>query len=211
MRIKPLFISLCLSAAVLAVATSATAESHTHDGFLLQFEIGPGYLVMPGNAKAGSTNVDWNISGMAVIGGLFMGGTPFDGFVIGAGMVGNLATSPKHKIGDHEIDTEDDFSLGVLGPFVQYYPDPTSGLNFRLLLGYATASGADDDADDAATGFGLAASVGHDWWVGEEWSMGLAGRFTYAHVTHEFPDYGETVKLTFDAMVPGVVFTVTYH
>jgi len=106
---------------------------------------------------------------------------------------------------------DDALTLGVIGPFVQFYPDPTAGLNFRLLAGYASASGTDDDADEAATGLGVVAGVGHDWWVGEQWSIGVMARFTYANVKYESDSTGRTITQKYNAMVPGAVVTFTYH
>jgi opacity protein-like surface antigen len=211
MRIQSILISATACFACLTAAASAAAEPETHDGFFLRMELGAGYLMMPGTLEGGSSSLDVDISGMGGLGGLLLGGTPADGLVIGGGSLASVVSKPTIKVGDFEDEADDDLSLSLLGPFVQYYPDPTGGLHFELLLGYASASGTDDDADEAATGFGVSAGVGHEWWVSEEWSLGVAGRFHYANVKYESDSGNTTITQKYNAMVPGVVFTATYH
>ncbi len=211
MRIQSILISSVACVACLTAAATAAAEPETHDGFYLRMELGAGYLMMPGTMEGGSSSLDVDISGMGGLGGLLLGGTPAEGLVIGGGSLASVVQKPTIKVGDFEDEADDDLSLSLLGPFVQYYPDPTGGLNFQLLLGYASASGTDDDADEAATGFGLSAGVGHEWWVSEEWSLGVAGRFNYANVKYESDVGNTTITQKYNAMVPGVVFTATYH
>lgn len=197
--------------ATLGLASIASAEPELHDGFFLQLELGPGYVSMPGTTESGSSSVDVSIKGVAGMGGLLIGGTPSDGLVIGGATQGHYVSSPTVEVDGTEVDTDDALSLGVIGPFVQFYPDPAAGLNLRLLAGFASASGTDDDADESATGFGLVAAVGHDWWVGEEWSLGVAGRFTYANLKYESEIGDVTITQKYNAIAPGVLFTVTYH
>ncbi|PKN49293.1 MAG: hypothetical protein CVU63_02570 [Deltaproteobacteria bacterium HGW-Deltaproteobacteria-20] len=211
MRIQSLLISSAACFACLTAAASAAAEPETHDGFFLRMELGAGYLMMPGTLEGGSSSTDVDISGMGAVAGLLLGGTPADGLVIGGGSLASVVSKPKIKVGDIEADAEGDLSLSLLGPFVQYYPDPNAGLHFELLLGYASASGTDDDADEAATGFGLSAGVGHEWFVSEEWSLGVAGRFTYANVKYESDVASTTFTQKYTPMVPGILFTATYH
>lgn len=200
--------------ASLAFAATASAEPKTHDGFMLQLELGSGYASLPGTFEEGGRSDDVDISGMAGIGGTLVGGTPADGLVIGGASLGHLIYSPRVELDGHEVEEGDDdnLSLTLMGPFVQYYPDPSSGLNLRLVLGYALAMATDDDLDDAAHGFGFSASVGYGWWIGEEWSLGVAGRFTYANVKYDSgaSDLGDEVQ-KHQAYVPGVVLSLTYQ
>jgi len=211
MRIQSKALAAFASLACLTFAASASADPETHDGFFLKLELGPGYLSMPGTAEAGSASVDTSIKGVGAIGGLLIGGTPADGLVVGGASLAHVVSSPTVEVDGRELDTNDSLTLSVLGPFVQYYPDPSAGLNLGLVLGYASASGGNDDVDEAATGFGVSASVGNDWWIGEEWSLGVAGRFTYANVKYESSSGGLTVTQKYNAMVPGAVLTLTYH
>ncbi len=204
------------SVSILSVAASASAETRTHDGFMLQLELGPGYLSVPGNWDIMGQSMDVTISGAGMIGGLLIGGTPTDGLVVGGASLSHVVTSPKIKANGKEADQDDSLHFDILGPFVQFYPDPNAGLNFRLVLGYVLAvfpNSTDDGGKDLATGFGLSASVGHDWWVGEEWSLGVAGRFTYANANVKNVKWDNDVGIekTYKAYVPGVVFTATYH
>ena len=65
----------------------------------------------------------------------------------------------------------------VDGILLAVLPDPRDGLFFRVVPGYALVYATDSKLERFATGFGVAAGAGYDWWIGDEWSMGVAGRF----------------------------------
>jgi hypothetical protein len=214
MRRRSLALGALTTLGCLTLAASAVAEPKTHDGFMLQLELGPGYASLPGTAEEAGTSTDVDVRGMSCVGGTFVGGTPAPGLVVGGATLGHVIYSPKMEVGGQEVDGygDDNLSLSLVGPFVQYYPDPSSGLNLRLALGFVWAKAMDDNIEDAATGFGVNASLGHDWWVGDEWSLGMAARVTYAHVREESTGVGGDDKvLSHSAYVPGVVLTLTYH
>jgi hypothetical protein len=77
-------------------------------------------------------------------------------------------------------------------------------------VGFASLTETNDEgevSDETHSGFGLAAWVGCDFWVSKEWSLGVAGRLTYASVSASSGGASEDIN----AWIPGVLFTATYH
>jgi len=163
--------------------------AETHNGFYFRFSLGGGGLTMQREAKGttGSEVVysgDSSISGGATTRELSFGGTPGGGFAI----VGTLLT---YRIPQPTLEFDsgaEDAELGgpldvlVLGPGVDWFPNPNGGFHFGGTLGLAAAS-ADTPSNTAfehigGGGVALSAEVGYDWWIGDEWSLGVQGRLT---------------------------------
>jgi hypothetical protein len=118
-----------------------------------------------------------------------------------------------------ELNTEVTATLSTLDLFVNYYPDPRSGLQLQALIGFAAASIINDDTDDSIyqddngddvtlTGPAVGAGIGYDGWVGDQWSIGVMGRLLYAPVS---ADLGSDVSVTLNFIVPSISFIATLH
>jgi hypothetical protein len=199
MRMGAVLAAGCAAAMVFA-AGSAKADPQTHDGFFLQLDVGLGYL---------STSVDFmgqeaTISGVTIPSALLLGGT-VGPVVIGGGFFGDYAPSPTFKLGD--VESEGDVSLTLIGVgvFADFYPDPHGGLHIQPFLGYGAleASRDGDVSGSDPTGPVFAIGVGHDWWVADEWSIGVMGRFAYAPLKYE--------DVSYNTIAPAVLATFTYH
>ncbi len=64
-------------------------------------------------------------------------------------------------------------SLGavVVGPFLDWYPNPTSGFHLGGMFGVA-ALGLQGDDNEMSVGVGATLSAGYDFWVANQWSIG---------------------------------------
>lgn len=206
----------------------AAPGARLHDGFYLRLALGFGYLASTREFFAetlgaqrpapygGPTKVSHGINGFAQIGGLMAGGTVPGGLVIGAGVWGTNVIAPRVSVDvrtsgrtTHESIETEILSISLLGPFVSWYPNPRQGWHGDLAFGYAYAA-----CDDAYlvydvlvepwtnSGWGLLGSFGHDFWVSDEWSIGVQARVTYTHATGDG---------TFTALVPALAVTGTYH
>jgi hypothetical protein len=121
---------------------------------------------------------------------LAAGYTVASGLVLGAGAY--TATLP--SLHAHMKDTRTgDYSyrvsqLAVLGPLVDWYVDDELGFHVEAAPGLATyVAGAAEPALDGplaqahtALGFGIAAGAGYEWWISDQWSLGLLGRVLFA-------------------------------
>jgi hypothetical protein len=114
---------------------------------------------------------------------------------------------------------------------VDIYPDPERGAHVEAGLGAMVLSmnQSDDSHSDSASssfdgstsgsavqapavspnqytaGIGAVLGGGYEWWVGEQWSMGLIGRVTLGRV--EAPE-GSQVQVI---VIPALLGAVTYH
>ena len=200
--------ALLASAVALLASGTATAEPLTHDGFFLRGEVGPGYLTSSNTASNGSQSLDYSVSGPGVSLGLFLGGTPWSGIVIGGGLSATIVPDPKVEIGPFSAKSDSTVSVEALGPFIQYFPNPLGGFNAGLMLGIGSFSVENNNGDSVtAYGWSLSGSVGYEWWVGYEWSLGLVGRLTYARTSKTTNGVDEKLS----PFVPSILFAFTYH
>jgi hypothetical protein len=204
---------------VLLCAAGAGASPRTHDGFQFRGAVGGGYLAdgftIPGAAISlvgpvgvGSTDVMFH--GPAGAFEAYFGGTPAPGLVFGGFLTAMSTIGPKVVVNGAEIGQNSDVTLnfGMLGPYVNYYPDPGQGFHLLGMLAVAQTNVNDGTTKyNSATGFGLGAGVGYDWWVGDEWSLGILGRFSWATMRS---DQGE-VSLTHAAVAPSLLFSFQYQ
>jgi hypothetical protein len=178
--------------------------------------IGLGYAT--GTAEpdfSGAPEID--LSGLAIPVELSLGGTVGRGVVLGVGSFGasipTLTLETSSDFGD--LETETDAVLSTIGPFIDVYPNPEQGLHIQAGVAYAVIAASEDDdellGDDyAGGGFALMAGVGYEWWVGEQWSVGVLGRIQYASATLE-ADSGDLPDSDVSLIVPAALFTATLH
>ncbi len=106
------------------------------------------------------------------------------------------------------LDIRSRSAFFTFGPYVDYYIDPTSGFHVLGAIGYAAVNlGNKSSSSNASTGFSLGLGAGYDWWVGDEWSIGVLGRFTSAHMSQE--NNGGTA--TDNAISPTILASFTYQ
>ncbi|MDX2052388.1 MAG: hypothetical protein SFV15_08365 [Polyangiaceae bacterium] len=177
---------------------------YRHDGFFARVSLGfgPGRatlrptLVPPGSllSEFGSGT----IKGLASTGELLLGGTPTPGFVVGSGfMFWGINKRASHSV-----------NLGVVPLFVNYYLDAEGPWFVQAFAGLATGSLSDkSDRTSDAGGLALGAGGGWEGWVGEQGSLGVAFRLTYASVTRDTVD--ERYSLRF--LLPTLSGNFTFH
>jgi hypothetical protein len=160
----------------------------THDGFYLRFSLGAGGLSMQREAEgtAGSELVysgDSSINGGVTTGELSIGGTPGGGFAIaGTLLTYNLAEPTLENDSGGEAELGGPLQVLVLGASLDWFPNPNGGFHFGGTLGVGAAAAETPDGnpfDNIGGGGGaLSLQLGYDWWIAEEWSLGVQGRFT---------------------------------
>jgi hypothetical protein len=186
----------------LSLSTAAQAAPHTHDGFYLQVDAGIGYL--SSSAEVGPTS--YSYSGVTLPSALLMGGT-VGPVVIGGGFFTDYAFSPSLSVEGGGTITPDDVSMTLigLGVFADIYPDPHSGLHFQPFVGWGgletTVNGNSGGSDP--TGLVLAVGGGYDWFVSDNWSIGVLGRIAYAPL--KLNDVG------YSTLAPAIMCSFTYH
>jgi hypothetical protein len=115
------------------------------------------------------------------------------GLVIGGGLyVDGAGTLTSNQINRDGIDVGKNrferMSLGLLGPFVDYFIDPRNGWHVQGALGAAwmsvgksTRNGVTYPQMDLG-GIGFSLGGGYEWWVGKQWGLGVLLRGTFVTV-----------------------------
>ena len=183
--------SLSLVAALL-VAPNALAGPMTHDGFYLHMEAGLGYL----STSSDFPQLEEKFSGLSIDTALLLGGT-VGPVVIGGGFIYDTVSSPSYEVNGQEQDLGNvDISLYLIGigPFVDVYPDPKSGLHFLGFFGWGglEASVEGNVGGSDPTGLVAVVGAGYDFWIADEWSVGPLARFTYAPLSLNNVSYNTT-------------------
>ena len=143
--------------------TKETPGGYTHDGFFLRLQPGLGYAAFVEKASSGA---DQTIGDLGISGCLQIGGTLDDNFIL----YGELSSV---AVGDLEEAGDDDFTVLGAGAGLSYYIMPQ---NFYLSCSLLFING-DREKDGRrvnTSGFGSRVSLGKEWWVSENWGIGIA-------------------------------------
>lgn len=195
--------------------------ARTHDGFFFRVATGFGAYSEWTSSKdvvEGET-VKARSTGVGTVSDFSLGGTVGRGLVLGGGVFDTVVLAGNTEIeSDEALPPEiapNSRSVTIIGPFVDWYPNPHRGLHFLGALGFAQLHriGNPDDAfaKDAyrAGGAGLVLGVGHDWFVSDEWSVGVIGRFAAGATVGKDEQNAKWVHVF--ASSPSVLFSLTYH
>jgi hypothetical protein len=194
-------------AGVLAACSLLPALAHgaprTHDGFYLQLDLGVGYL--SSSADVAGTSITYG--GATLPTALLLGGT-VGPVVIGGGFFTDYAFSPSYSIeGGPSMSPATDVTMMLigLGIFADIYPDPKKGLHFQPFVGWGgleTSVNGNAGGSDP-TGLVLAIGGGYDWFVSDNWSVGVMGRLAYAPLSMN--------DVSYSTLSPALLATFTYH
>jgi hypothetical protein len=205
-------LAMTCAGVVPCLETRASAEPKTHDGFQFRGATGAAYWWDKEDPVAFGVIGD-KLRGAAGSLEVFAGGTPLRGLVIGGfyGMVMPPATTILKEDGERFDDSGSLTQRALLtaGPYVDYYPDPRKGFHVLGDVGGAVQLGAGYIArlHPPGIGYTLGAGVGYDWWVSNEWSLGLLARFQYVRGTMS----GERSDLDLDIVATGLALSIEYQ
>jgi hypothetical protein len=105
-----------------------------------------------------------------------------------------------------ELDSSKARGILVLGPFVDWFFDETGGFHAGAVLGIGSV-GLPDEDDDASSGVGGAIFAGYDFWVADQWSVGVEGRALFVSSERSYED----VSYRDRARGFQLLFTALYH
>ena len=170
--------------AILATAAMAMAESHTHDGFFLNLALGFGYQSFTYDANKATYDMEAN--GVSSEFDLKLGGAIAPNTLLHATILGVTNTGEiEGKRDGKKVTSTSDRSegLSLLGIGVTYYlPE---NIFFSGTIGLAAFNLQDNtDKDNDITGqtengFGVQLAVGKEWWVSDNWGLGVSAALTY--------------------------------
>lgn len=176
---------------------------HTHDGFYLHLEGGVGSL----GAKASQGGTSMELSGGGGEFALGIGGAVTPNLIIGGQFWGMSASSPTVKMNGTEVgNANGSIGLSAIGLEVTYYT--SIGLYLSAVPSFATLSAENGNGGSGSTksGFAIKLAVGKEWWVSEDWGVGLNAQ--YAHSSNE--DSG-TNPVTWGTNYFGLAFSASYN
>ncbi len=201
-----------------AQALPAPAGARTHDGFYLRIGNGFGAFDERLSAGSGASEVNARNRGIGTLGELALGGTIAPGWVLGGGVYACDVLAGTFRSSGAAVPAELDPGLrnaGLIGPFIDVYPDSHAGLHFQGAMGLATLTPrvfghpATERSEYLALGGGLMFGAGYEVWIGDEWSLGVLARTTLAFVTGEDEEGTRFRHLLVTS--PGLLVTLTYH
>ena len=182
----------------------ALAESlpYTHDGFFLNLSLGFGgqSAEYEGNGFLNNSSVsaEGDASGMTFefdwkIGGRILPFTLFHATVIQVHSLDGFELEAKSNARNASVEGSE--YMGLIGAGITYYLPPYNFF-FTGSLGFARFIIGDYGTD---FGFGLQLGVGKEWWVSENWGLGVMATIVYGSA--DDGDYGEFSTLAFNIMI----------
>lgn len=196
-------------AAVTALGIAGTARaqglSQTHDGFYLQMDLGFG------SAKS-DTSLGGNtaeVSGTSGVFSIALGGVVAPNFIIGGQLWGVAMSSPTFKVNGNTLQSfnDDAATLSAIGLNLTYYFMPVNiYIQATPSIGTLSTKQA-GTTDNFKSGFAIRLAAGKEWWVSDNWGLGL--NLQYAHGSNDTKDVNPT--LTFATNWFGVAFSATYN
>jgi hypothetical protein len=123
---------------------------------------------------------NYSFAGGGAAGDLWIGGTPTPGLAMGGALSLLGANSTTRRVDGNGVSGDVSSTTGLLGFFVDGFPDPERGFHFGGSLGLAsdrtTVKNSSKDEFNGG-GVGLGAWLGYDMWVSPQWSLGGMVRF----------------------------------
>lgn len=191
------------------VAVQPRPGVHQHDGFYLRMQLGPGYTSMTG--EAGSTDIE--VKGAGAGFSIAVGGAVAENFILFGHLIADTAMEPEVKItGVGSGTAKGSASLTGFGLGAAFYVMPANLYLSGSLLG-AQISISDEDGDkvgETKVGFGMDLSIGKEWWVSDNWGVGVAGQFMAARMKDKEAIPGGTVP-EWTAWGFSIAFSATFN
>jgi hypothetical protein len=183
--------------------------------------LGGGFVSSSLNVDVPST-VKTNYTAATIQGGggafdIAIGGTPVKGLALGGAFMFSQAMKPNVKYGSVSATATSDLNFGLLGFFADYFFDAEGGGHLGAAVGPAILTVTDQAGTTQATakGFGGALFGGYDWWVSDNWSLGILARFAGARTSTSMsvsaPTYSVSITETESTFTGALMFSALYH
>jgi hypothetical protein len=176
--------------------------AHQHDGFFLRFLPGSGYSQVFVDIISFS-------GGFTFANTIQIGGTVSDNLIIFGDIGGVNILSPSVKINDEDVDNPGDVRIvfGGFGPGVCYYLMPDNYyISLSILLHQSNFYLDNLSGIEADNGFGFNFVIGKEWWVGEQWGLGVSLYFRYGAQSQK-----NGTDVTISSYSLGALFTATLN
>ena len=184
---------------------------YLHDGFYMRFALGGGGFGASGSVEPTNRSGNYKISGGGLGLTFALGGTPTPGLTLGGELFFQQSSKPTVTFPDgSSLKAPNDLNFGLIGPFIDWYPNAEGGFHVGGMLGLASMTVSDPNGntkDSRLSGGGGALSIGYDFWVGRQLSLGVLGKVFGGSVSRS--DLGITEKYSVSG---GSLFlSILYH
>ena len=183
---------------------------HKHDGFYLRLTTGVGSTTSVEEIERDEFVVS-GLSGNTTIG---IGYAVVENLILNVDLFSTMVEDPIAEINGKEIG-EVDAELEVInvGLGATYYIMPT---NVYLTGSIALASGSLKSygksyghKTESEAGYGINVAVGKEWWVSNNWGIGVAGQLFHTVLSDENPITGEVFDLKTTSLA--ILFSATFN
>lgn len=177
-----------------------------HDGFYLRLHLGGGFTHVSGGdafgdtltAQGGSVSFGIALGGALTPNFIVFGNIFYSGIVMPEVTIGGLGSGPSNST----------VILTGIGPGAAYYFEP---VNIYLSGTVAAMEVEIDDANNnplfqTKVGIGVQLVVGKEWWISQNWGLGLAGEFIAASMKDKTDP-----NVTWTASAYSLLFSATYN
>jgi hypothetical protein len=182
---------------------------HEHEGFFLRLQLGGGYL--RGRTEYLDENLD--VKGGAGAFQLALGGNLSPGLIIFGELFGQAIVEPTLEYAGEETEAEDaTASIGGIGIGLAYYLPANvyfSGTLAVSQLRWTEDTGDVERESETEIGPALLAQIGKEWWVSDNWGIGLAGQFILSS-NKDDEDAEGPMDVTWTTIGAGLLFSATY-
>ena len=149
----------------------ADPGAHRHDGLYVRMFLGPGYTSMK------LPDADVELSGTGGAFGIAVGAAVQENLIIFGELFDDIAVNPDLKMNGQTIGSGSDVSAGTVGvgAGLAYYFMPAN-VYVSGALTYTRLTLQQDNEEIAKSDFGPGVSlmVGKEWWVSNNWGVGVA-------------------------------------
>jgi len=181
--------------------------AHTHDGFYFRFLYGPAYerVIISSPDK-----IEFRGSAAAV--SFQFGYTIVPDFILFSSM--NINVGPSHSVTDDQNIKNlkgYEYSSTMLGIGFSYYMMPEN-YYFSMIISRYYGDFNNEDASDeifSTRGVALTFAFGKEWWLSDNWGLGVSFFYTYAHASTGRKYFG--AKYGVNDYIYGLAFSATYN
>jgi hypothetical protein len=178
--------NMWIFAAVLLTAPLAYAQRdegrHAHDGFFLRLQLGGGY------SHADAVEADLKLKGGAAAFNVEVGGAPARNFILYGKLWGAGAPGPDIEAGEGTIRGDDDVTLNfsAIGAGASYYLMPSNFyVSGAVSFSQLSISIDGERVGETDPGLGLHLGLGKEWWVSDNWGLGVGAEVMFGRIRSE--------------------------
>lgn len=201
---KLLVMVVCAVSVSALFCEKASAEAYVHDGFFLR--VAPGFGWNTTSQDTGGNDVE--LSGVSGLFNLAIGGAVAQDLILHLDVSGVSTSDPKLKVNGKEQASDISSSTTTLAAIGLTYYFPS---NFYVTGAVGIAKSKNEAGGIEYTtdnGYGVNLMVGKEWWVSDNWGLGIAGQLLYTNCPDkELNGVSPDVKSTSF----GILLSATYN